>query len=303
MALFDTLESSDNSNGMSPPMVNSTSPITPESSGIHSTIAGTTPYIQRKKPMLGRISVSSGGHPVGNLFMADIWQDDSDSPSVLNVVITDSGSTAVATPSPNKTVSPSDALDMMIRHGGRDARLYQDVGMASGMTTASTPKRHRDQWKAKWSDTKRHSKEFFKKAKRGRSGDGLSRSDYSGSVSSFQDGASNHTGDASASISGASGVSGTSETSGTSGASGAGSVTGDANGDLGVDFTDFTGTYSYKDMVTASEGTPRACHSDHFGSMDDDGDGGAAELTSSYERLFEKESLRTKFWKVFKKEV
>ncbi|KAG5360603.1 hypothetical protein CJU89_3682 [Yarrowia sp. B02] len=288
MTAFDTLESSD-SNGMSPPMVNSTSPITPESSGIHSTIAGTTPFVARKNPIIGRISVSSGAHPVGQLFMADIWQDeDPSTPEVVNVVMVDSGS---VTASPGKTVSPTDALDLMIKHGGRDARLYQDA--AASAELANTPKRHRDQWKAKWHDTKRHSKDLFKKAKIGRGG----RSDYSDSVSSFLDEQNYHSGGAS--FSGASGVA--SQASGTSGTSGASAS--EANGELGMNFTDFSGTYSYKDMVTASEGTPRACHSDHFGSLEDNLDAGDAEMTSSFERMFEKESLRTKFWKVFKKEA
>ncbi|KAG5368565.1 hypothetical protein CKK34_2187 [Yarrowia sp. E02] len=311
MSAFDTLESSE-SIGMSPPMVHSTSPITPESSGIHCTIAGTTPFVARKQPILGRISVSSGGHPVGKLFMADIWQDeDPDTPDVVNVLVTDSGGTTVATASPSKTVSPSDALDMMIKYGGRDARLFQDGTATTGMET-STPKRHRDQWKAKWSDTKRHSKDFFKKAKRSRGGAAWSQSDYSGSVSSFLE----SPGGASASMSGvseASGASGASEGSAgrsfhagsTSGSSDASSCDGDdGNGPINVNFTDFSGAYSYQDMVTASEGTPRACHSEHFNSLEDCvEDGGAVEMTSSYERLFEKESFRTKFWKVFKKEV
>lgn len=312
MSAFDTLESSE-SNGMSPPMVNSTSPITPESSGIHSTIAGTTPFVARNKPFLGRISVSSGAHPVGNLFMADIWQDnDSDTPDVVSVRESDSISTAVETASPSKTLSPSDALDMMIKHGGRDARLYQDGAVAAGQTTTMAPKRHRDQWKAKWSDTKRHSKDFFKKAKRGRGGAASSQSDYSWSDSSFMEGANGNPSEASASISGASGASrasgangasGNSRASSFSGASGASSIEEDANGGIGINFTDFSGTYSYKDMVTASEGTPRACHSDHFGSLEKDcEDGGELELTTSYERLFEKESLGYKFWKVFKKD-
>lgn len=312
MSAFDTLESSE-SNGMSPPMVNSTSPITPESSGIHNTIAGTTPFVARKKPMLGRISISSGAHSVGKLFMADIWQDDDpDTPDVVSVREVDSGSTAVETASPSKTLSPSDALDMMIKHGGRDARLYQDGVGTAGQATTMAPKRHRDQWKAKWSDTKRHSKDFFKKAKRTRGGAASSQSDYSWSDSSFMEGANDSPSGASASISGASGASGATGATGASGNSRASSISGasgassngeDANGDIGINFTDFTGTYSYKDMVTASEGTPRACHSDHFSSLDKNfEDGGEVELTTSYERLFEKESLRYKFWKVFKKD-
>ncbi|CAG82765.1 hypothetical protein B0I72DRAFT_135986 [Yarrowia lipolytica] len=306
---FDTLESSE-SNGMSPPMVNSTSPITPESSGLHSTIPGSTPFVAGKKPILERVSVSSGGLPVGKLFMADIWQDqDPETPDVVNVLVMDSGSPAVATASPGKTVSPSDALDMMIKCGGRDARLYQDSAATAGMTT-TTPKRHRDQWKAKWSDTKRHSKDFFKKAKRGRGGAALNRSDYSESVSSLMEETNNSSGGARARFSGASGGSGASGVSGASQASSTSAATSsvacsdkeEANGPIGINFTDFSGAYSYQDMVTASEGTPRACHSDHFGSLEEDlEDGGEAELTSSYEHLFEKESLRTKFYKVFKK--
>ena len=140
----------------------------------------------------------------------------------------------------------------------------------------------------------------------------MSRSDYSWSDSSFMEGANDSPSGASASISGASGASGVSGASEASGISRASSISGassassdgeDANGGIGINFTDFSGTYSYKDMVTASEGTPRACHSDHFGSLEKEcEDGGEVEMTTSYERLFEKESLRNKFWKVFKKE-
>lgn len=298
--LFDTLESSE-SNGMSPPIANSASPITPESMAVH-TVAG-TPFAPRKRPLY-RLSVSSGSVPItpgADFFKLEVsatWTH----PAAACGSSTPVASTPSSKPS-SKTLSPSHALDRMIKEGGRDARLFQGAALEDSEAIPEVGKRHRDQWKAKWTDTKRQSKQLFGKSKRRREDREVTKESES---TGFKTGTRDRTGSASGTGSCSIGSAPRSNPSESSTPASSSMHTTSHN------FTSFTGTYEYSDLVTASEGTSRPCHSDqeHLkGGCDRDDnckeeeeDGGEIVPTSSYERLFEKDSFRTKFWKVFRKD-